>query len=453
MQTSTQTLSHKLTLGFAPIARTTFDIPLATEITGQARARVLDAGFTVVGGEQLIVTAEDVEIAANRLSAQPLDALMILQSTFADSTIAQSLVDRVAAPLLLWAIPEAPTGGRLRLNSLCGINLAGHALTRAGRRYHTLYAQPDDPAALDTIRAIAQAGYARRRLVGARIGRVGDHPAGFDTCRVDEAGLKQLFGVNVIPIDLPTLFEKVQVAEPHDVNAVLDELRPRLAGLESIDQKALRGTLGTFVTLRDLAREERFDGYAVRCWPEFFTELGCAACGSSSMLNDRLIPASCEADVNGAITQLILQWISGRPVVDTDIVSFDLDADTAVFWHCGKAPLSMADPDVQPRATNHSNRQKPLLMEFPLKPGRVTLARLSEATNDFRLVIGSGEMVRAPISFTGTSGVIRFDHPAREVLDTLLGEGLEHHLALVYGDYGTALHAFAQMVDVPTLEL
>jgi L-fucose isomerase-like protein len=103
----------------------------------------------------------------------------------------------------------------------------------------------------------------------------------------------------------------------------------------------------------------------VRCWPEFFTELGCAACGSSSMLNDGLIPASCEADVNGAITQLILQLISGAPVVDTDIVSFDLDADTAVFWHCGKAPLSMADPDVQPRATNHSNRQKPLLMEFP----------------------------------------------------------------------------------------
>jgi hypothetical protein len=221
-------------------ARTTFDIPLATEIIGQARARVLDAGFTVVGGEQLIVTVEDVNIAVNRLSAQPLDVLVILQSTFADSTMAQSLVDRVDAPLLLWAIPEAPTGGRLRLNSLCGINLAGHALTRAGHRYHTLYAQPDDPAALDTIRAIAQVGYARRRLVGARIGRVGDHPAGFDTCRVNEAGLKQLFGVNVIPIDLPTLFEKVTVAEPHDVNAVLDELRPRLAGLESIDRRSAR---------------------------------------------------------------------------------------------------------------------------------------------------------------------------------------------------------------------
>jgi L-fucose isomerase-like protein len=445
--------TQKLTLGFVPIARATFDVPLATEVTQQARALLLGAGFTLVGGEQLVITAQDADNAAQQLTGQPLDALVIFQSTFADSTMGQSLVNRVDSPPLLWAIPEAPTGGRLRLNSLCGINLAAHALTRAGRFYHTLYAHPDDPAALDKVRAIAQAGYARRRLRSARIGRVGENPAGFETCLINNAGLRQLLGVEVIQIDLPTLFEKVRVTEPHEVNTVLDDLRPRLAGLDAVDQKALRGTVGTFITLRDLARADHFDGYAVRCWPEFFTELGCAACGSSSMLNDSLIPASCETDVNGAITQLILQWISGAPVFDTDIVSFDLDADTAVFWHCGKAPLSMADPDVQPRATIHSNRQKPLLMEFPLKPGRVTLARLSEATNDFRLVIGCGEIVRAPISFSGTSGVIRFDHPAREVLDTLLGEGLEHHLALVYGDHVAALHAFAQMVGVPVLEL
>jgi L-fucose isomerase-like protein len=447
------TAIRNLTLGFVPIARATFDVSLATEVTQQARARLLEAGFALIGGEELVNTTQDAEVAARLLAAQPLDVLVILQAAFADSTMVQSLVERVDAPLLLWAIPEAPTGGRLRLNSLCGINLAAHALTRAGHRYHTLYARPDDPAALDKVRAIAQAGYARRRLRGARIGRVGENPAGFETCLVNDAGLKQLFGVNVIQIDQPTLFEKVRVTEPHEVNAVLDDLRPRLAELDAVDQKALRGTVGTFVTLRDLAEMERFDGYAVRCWPEFFTELGCAACGSSSMLNDMLIPASCETDVNGTITLLILQWISGAPVFDTDIVSFDLDADTAVFWHCGKAPLSMADPDIQPRATVHTNRQKPLLMEFPLKPGRVTLARLSEATNAFRLVIGSGEIMRAPISFTGTSGVIRFDHPAREVLDRLLGEGLEHHLALVYGDHVAALRAFAQMVDLPTLEL
>ena len=36
----------------------------------------------------------------------------------------------------------------------------------------------------------------------------------------------------------------------------------------------------------------------------------------------------------------------------------------------------MADPAVGVAATVHSNRKLPLLFEFPLKPGRITLARL-----------------------------------------------------------------------------
>jgi L-fucose isomerase-like protein len=92
-------------------------------------------------------------------------------------------------------------------------------------------------------------------------------------------------------------------------------------------------------------------------------------------------------------------------------------------------------------------------MEFPLKPGRVTVARLSEATGSFRLVVGAGEMVPAPPSFSGTSGVLQFDRPAADVLDTILGEGLEHHLSITYGDYGPALLALAEMLEIPVLRL
>jgi L-fucose isomerase-like protein len=172
-----------------------------------------------------------------------------------------------------------------------------------------------------------------------------------------------------------------------------------------------------------------------------------------SMLSDEGTPCSCEADVNGTISQLILQWIGGGPAFGTDVVSFDLDDDAVAVWHCGLAPLSMADPEVRPRATIHSNRQLPLLMEFPLKPGRVTVARLSEATGDYRLVVASGEMLRAPMSFSGTSGLLRFDRPAHQVLDAMLNEGLEHHISLTYGDHVPALLALAEMLELPVLHL
>ena len=259
--------------------------------------------------------------------------------------------------------------------------------------------------------------------------------------------------MDVVQFELQPFFERVRSAESDKVEAVASKLQGQLAGFGDVDAKARDGTLGTYLAMDALVRDESLSGMAVRCWPEFFTELGCAACGAMSLLSDQLTPTSCEADVNGTITQLILQWISGEPAFGSDMVSFDVEADEAVLWHCGLAPLSMADPDTRPSATIHSNRQLPLLMQFPLKPGRVTIARLSEATGGFRLVIGGGEMLKAPLTFTGTSGKIRFDSGAAAVMDTILGEGLEHHLSITYGDHQDVLESLARILGLSVLRL
>ncbi|MBN2472429.1 MAG: L-fucose/L-arabinose isomerase family protein [Anaerolineae bacterium] len=444
---------QQVTLGFVPLARTTFDIPLAEAVTGQVRAALEAAGFTLTGPDGLVTSLEEARAAAAGLSGEPLDMLLVFQATFADSTMIMALAEQVRAPLLLWAVPEARTGGRLRLNSLCGINLGGHALTRAGYRYDYVYAAPDGTAALEKVRVIAQAGSVLRRLGGAKVGRIGENPDGFESCLVSWDGLKSRLGVEVQQVALEDVFGRVRAVAPERVDGVLAALAGRVAGLQELDQPALRGTLGTYLSLQEMAGQQGFDGLAVRCWPQFFTDLGCAACGALSLLNDELIPAACETDVNGAITQLMLQWLSGEPAFGTDMVAFDTEADAAVLWHCGKAPLSMCDPAFQPRGTIHSNRQLPLLMEFPLRPGRVTVARLSEANGEFRLVVGSGEMLPSELSFSGTSGLIRFDRPAPDVLDTIMTEGLEHHVALTYGDFAAPLVKLAELLGFPVLRL
>lgn len=442
-----------LSLGFIPIARPTFDVPLAQEKTAQIREQLAASGFALVGPDDLVMNTDDVAAAIEILKAQMPDLLLILQASFADSTMVLEIASELDLPLVLWAVPEERAGGRLRLNSFCGINLAGHSLTRAGYSYDYIYAEPDDPGALEKLAAITKAAAVRNRLKTARIGRVGENPAGFDTCRVNADSLRTTFGLEVVQLQLGEVFSGVRNAEPAAVAAVGEQVRQQIAGLDTLDMDATNGTLGTYVTLRDMAEKQHLDGYAVRCWPEFFTDLGCSACGAMSMLSNEQKPCSCEADVNGTITQLILQWLSGEPAFGSDLVSFDVDEDIAVLWHCGLAPLSMADPDYQPEATIHSNRELPLLMQFPLKPGRVTLARISEATGSFRLVIGSGEMMKAPPAFTGTSGTLRFDNGAQQVMDAVMREGLEHHLSLTYGDHVEPLLALARMLDLPVLRL
>lgn len=440
-------------IGFIAIVRPMFDVALATEATNALRMQLAAAGFVLTGPTELISDLPQAEAAGRDLAAAPLDLLLILQASFADSTLAVTLEETVDAPLLLWAVPEAHTGGRLRLNSLCGINLAGHALTLRQRRYEYVYAAPHDPAAMAQVKAVAAAGRVRRLLREARLGVVGEHPVGFDSCHLDAPLLESKFGLQVIRLRLSDVFARARAAKAAEIAGVRERLEGRLENLAALNQTALNGTLGVYTALRQMKDEDKLNGLAVRCWPEFFTELGCAACGAMSMLSDELTPSSCEADVNGTVTQLILQWLSGEPAFGTDLVSVDFAENTAVVWHCGVAPLSMADPAVPRRGGIHSNRQLPLVMEFPLKPGRITLARLSRATGELRLVVGRGEMLSAPPSFSGTSGVLRFDRPVRDVLDTILGEGLEHHVSLTYGDHVPALVALARMLDLPALHL
>lgn len=468
-------MKKPLTIGVLPLARPTFDVPYAEEMAQRAFARLDALGHRILGARSLLFDAAATEAALQELRSEALDLVLILQVTFTDATMTVKIADTVAAPLAIWAFPEPRNGGRLRLNAFCGLNLAAHALGRAGKKFGWLYGVPERGSLADDLQALAQ-GTQRRstaraaepavsavdreraravlaKLRGKRIGLIGEHPAGFDTCRYEPQDLLGLTGISVEPLTLQTVFEKAASVTDDAVAKTRAETERQIAGLETVDQPQLAKSFQIFGAFDSLRQEKDFSALAVRCWPEMFTEFGCAACGPMGMLNERKIPCACEADIYGAVTALILQEMAGAASYLVDVVDMDAASDTGVVWHCGSAPLSMADPETPAVAQIHSNRKMPLLQEFALKPGRVTVARLSQARNTVSLYIGGGEMVRAPKSFTGTSGVLRFDTPAGEVAARMMDENIEHHVAIVYGDYRAPLFALGEKLGIPVKEL
>jgi L-fucose isomerase-like protein len=451
-------MNQELSIAFVSIARPTFDVTLAQSVADTVQSQLQWTGYQLVGtGTKLIMDAAGVEEALVELQATQFDLLILLQASFADSSMAVALAESVqdrGVPLLLWAVPEERSGERLRLNSLCGINLAGHALKRRNIAYDYLLLPAHAPQALDRIDQLVRAGHAVRLLRESRIGLVGEPPTGFDTCHYNSDELRDRFGAQVVPLALAETLQAAAAVPSEQRQEFVDRVAAFTPNLAEFNTNATAGTAGVYVALRDRAQADQLDGIAVRCWPEFFTELGCAACGAMSMLTEEAIPCSCEADVNGTLTLVLLQAISGLQPFITDLVNVDAESDSAVLWHCGLAPISMANPNQPILATIHSNRRLPLLFQFTLKPGRVTLARLHHTPQrGYQLVIGGGEMLVAPPSFSGTSGVVRFDRPALEVFDTMMEEGLEHHLCLVYGDFRAALRTFAQLTNLEVIDL
>lgn len=200
-------MTAPLHIGFVPIARPTFDTELAAEVTAQARQRLLDAGWELSGPDQMAMDVDAARAAAANLKEQLLDLLLVFQTTFADATMTMAIAEAINAPLLLWALPESPSGGRLRLNSLCGINLSAFSLNRQGRRFRYAYAGPEDAGVLSQIESLARAGRALRLLRRARVAVIGQHPDGFDPCDYDAQRLHALLAVGIAGLNADESFK------------------------------------------------------------------------------------------------------------------------------------------------------------------------------------------------------------------------------------------------------
>lgn len=464
----------KSRLGVLALARPRFDVAYAREVARAAFRTLERLDVELIGHADLLFDADSTEEALKQFT--DLEALLLLQATFTDSSMTDAIGARFDAPIILWAFPEERSGGRLRLNSFCGVNLAAYALVNAGKAFSYIHRAPEDPTALGEIEKLlangigqassrrrpAQVNSAEARLTAAsvatqlattKIGVIGDRPDGFDPCGYDPLVLHAVTGVEVERRDLEDLFAAASSVTEDDLQVTASRAACSLDGLDQLDQPALKKSLSLYDGLRTLIEEGDWSGVATRCWPECFTEYGGAACAPQSMLADDGVPGTCEADVYGNVTALILQEIGGEPAFVADMVEVDSGGRTGVLWHCGLAPTHMATPNGSPVATIHSNRKLPLLNQFALRPGRVTLARLSQAAGMHALVIGGGTMLDSPLPFSGTAGVIEFDRPAREVTATIMREGLEHHFGIVYGDHQFELEALAAQWGIPVVDL
>jgi L-fucose isomerase-like protein len=304
-------------IGILPLGRPTFDVPFAEERLAAMLALLDRTGAEIAGPRGLLFDADATRAALADLRQAGIDRLLILQVTFTDASMTVAAAGTAGVPLLVWAVPEPRLGGRLRLNAFCGLNLASHALGLNHVPFGWLYREPSEDALPDVQALLAgerpsgridavpadeatEAGRAiAARVSGKRIARIGEHPVGFDTCAYSEDEMRRLAGVEVDAFALDTLFATARAADPQAVAAIRAEAAIALADLDTVDQEQLDRSLRLRRALDVLRESGGYDAFAIRCWPETFTEYGGAVCGPAGMLGEARVPCACEADVMG----------------------------------------------------------------------------------------------------------------------------------------------------------
>jgi L-fucose isomerase-like protein len=462
-----------------PVARPTFDTQKAAQLTDQAFALLAEIGFELHGAKTLVMTPDDLAKAKTEL-IDDADLYILMQSSFSDASPAVSLLSEKSAPVLLWSFREpGEIGERLLLNSMCGSNLAAHALVHAGKDIYHLHGNPAEARTKSVLTAVLNGQMPNAEepelkvdqsladlemikkildaIRGTKIGAIGDAPPGFTPCVYDANQLIELFGIEVEPLTVDEIFERIASA---DAGAVAVEYAAAVAAqpsLGSVNQDEATKVSATTVVLDDWKTKSDLAAIAVRCWPEFPTQLGACPCGALSRMADRGTATACERDVLGAVTMLLMEELGAGTTYLVDVVDQDPSQNLIRLWHCGAAATSLAANPADATQFTHCNRKLGVAGNFPLKTGPVVVARLDQDVDPsnptgLRLIISNGESISAENQFQGNTATVKMEIAADAFVNGLITRGFPHHLVLAWTDIRPQLRQMAKLLSIPLIE-
>ena len=457
-------------IGYLALARGTFDVEYAESKFKIAKSLLLSLSPDAIGFENLITNDEGADSALSFFNSNDFEKIFLFQTTFTDAKFLLNFAKSIQKPICIVSFPEPRTGGRLRLNSICGLNLAMHSLIKNDITPDFVIMEEDDKANEMSFSNFIESQNESNKIAWdiatianinadfdysidkQTIGIIGTRPEGFDTCDYDSNEVTSKLNVSLVDLELEDLFDEAKDIEVETIVKTKSTVSSYLAGTEELVQEEFDKSLSIFHGLENLKDKHNLDAFAIRCWPETFTEYGCASCGPMAMMNEKKVSCACEADVLGGISCNILNQMNNNPSLLVDIVDVDKSDNSLVFWHCGLAPISMAKEGTA-RSGIHSNRKKPLLHDFSLKEGEITIFRVSKARGRLQFFVMKGQVLDRPNSFSGTSGVINLGENSAHKLEQMFKGGLEHHVAFTYGDISDKLIHFGQQMDIPTYTL
>jgi len=138
--------------------------------------------------------------------------------------------------------------------------------------------------------------------------------------------------------------------------------------------------------------------------------------------------------------------------------AIDDQRNEGLAWHCGSAATCLmaqgASNTLGKHATVEGGGKRGVTVNFPVAgEGPVTMARLGVGPRGMRLFFVGGQSVPTRANLPGNCWAVRFDSPVRRVVDAVIGQGLEHHTALVHADIRDDLRRVARWLDLETLDV
>lgn len=396
------------------------------------------AKFLTTAGCQVVMLGviddpDKASCAGRKLAEVHVHALAVAATSWFEDYLVFDLLEECPVPLLLWSLPGMETG------ALCGVQQLTACLKEWDRPFVSVFGALESPDCRKKATALVKAAALMHRLRRARIGLAGHRVHGMSEVASNELVMKKVLGPRVVPLDLPQLLETAKGVPNQEVRPLWQSVVSRVAACKVSEADGL-DSMKSFVVVRQLVERYRLDALAVGCYPHLMGRV----CLAASLLADEGVPLACEGDVHGAVGQLMLTLLTGRPTHNTDWLE-PLDEETVVMTHCGSGSFQLAERPGDIELASVRLAGQGVCVLFTACPGPVTLVNLMAHGSGYQVALLEGQAVSTTMVFPGNPLRVAFGSPVSRILEWIHNEGIGHHWMAGYGHVGDEIRCWARI--------
>lgn len=429
---------RKPVIGLVCLVRKTFDYNTAFKLYKE-RMAVVKKDDSVIWEDygKMVIEPEEAKEAGKFFLEKNVDALIVISATFHLGQLALILNNMVRKPFLLWGFNELPyDGGKIRLNSVCGVNLNASNLYKGGN--DTFIVHVGDELDEDWVQAIRM----KVALENTRIGLIGYHADGFYNVGVDELHLYHELGVLADHYELKEFFGGE--ASEEEIKAERENLL-KIFDVSKLNDYQVNQVARLIAVASKFMKEKSLDAVAIRCWPEFARNYGVSPCAMMSVLQSRGMLLGCEGDIEAALSMVAVKAAGEKTPFMADLSQVNYAENYALLWHDGVAPCNLWDGVCNRSLETYFAGGKGVTADFVLKSGKMSILRIDTARGKTRVFYEEGEAFPMEKKLSGTYAKVVFRHPIDKVIDTVVYTGLAHHVIMGYVQYQKAILDLARI--------
>nr|MBQ4318561.1 hypothetical protein [Clostridia bacterium] len=409
----------------------------------------------------MVDTLDSADSAAKKFKAENVDVMIIAEGTYIPDFITLHVINTLGnIPLIFFSVqsgadmdPDSDYEQSLRNSSMIGTAQITGTLRKMKRDYRIGVGSTEDDRAYGKIGQYIAASHAVINLNDSNIGIIGHVFRGMYDLELNKTLLKQKFGVNLINIQSSHLLDEWERTDDAEVKEVSDGLLGKYKS-KDITRNDVERAVRLGLAMKALAKKFRLNAMCFLDQHFVQKQTGTTArMGASLMMEESDISVSCEGDIGGLVTMMLMRSISGMPALMCEWGEFDTSSNSVLLMGHGIGTRDMAasDADITLSGTPEmwGFDGNGLNYEYIVKPGKVTVAHIMEIDGNYRMISSELESIpHAKFNYSELHALVRTDEPVKEYLEKLLDKGVSHHCILGLGHFGGILETAADILGI-----